>query len=330
MARSALCVVVAALCVGIASASLYGVTYDPFSKSKTTQCLDKKEMQKQLTVIGKNANNLRLYSLTTCEENTKAIMDFAIATRGKVVLGLLLTGSNKKIEKEFDMLEELVKEYGDTVISGIAVGNELIYLEGKKAAEVIAYIKRAKAIVKKAKVDIPVSTAESWPFWEYDKQAKKVVKEVDFICMNMSPYWEGIANTANPAAMVHAKAEVLEVLRKKDVTICGTGWPTMGEVCCEGRPRTLDGSQSSPDTNTLNRFLADLDREAQDKDRRYFVTEAIDGDWKRVWAPCNDCVGLSTDKFDGCDNKKNPECEVDYHFGLFEYDGSVKKGVVIP
>ncbi|GMH37781.1 hypothetical protein BSKO_05654 [Bryopsis sp. KO-2023] len=327
MARSVLAVALVALLAGCASAKLHGVTYNPFSKSSKQQCLESKELDSHLKGIAKTAENIRLYSLTICPDNTRAIMKFAAKNDLGVMVGMHLTKSTMNNNKEFKMLEMLVKKYADNIVS-IVVGNELVYISKMKTAKVVGYILKAKAIVKKAKADIMVSTAESWPYLEFNKSAKKITAAADFVCMNMQPYWEGIAADSEPGVMVNSKADVLENIHKKEVAICGAGWPTMGEKCCNGRPRTLDGRMSVPGEKAQSNFLADLDKAATKSDRMYFVTEAIDGEWRRTWAPCDDCVGLTKDF--GCKNKKKPECEVEYHFGFMTYSGKTKPGIKIP
>lgn len=326
MLRGVLAVATVALLASCVSAKLHGVTYNPFSKGTKQQCLGRKELTSHLAGIAKAAENIRLYSVAICPDNTEAIMKFAAANDLGVVLGLHLTKSNMNNNKEFKMLEALVKDYADN-IKAIIAGDELVYIKNMKTARVVSFIKKAQAIVKKAKAEIPVSAAESWPYLEFNKFAKNITAAADFVCMNMQPYWEGIPASSKPGVLVNSKADVLENIHEKEVVICGTGWPTMGERCCNGRPRTLDGRLAVPAEKVQSRFLADLDRAATKSDRDYFVTEAIDGEWKRTWAPCDDCVGLSKDF--GCKNKK-PECEVEYHFGFMNYEGKTKPGVKLP
>lgn len=327
MARTVFFVALVALLAGCTSAKLFGVSYNPFSKDDKQQCLEPKVLSSQLKGISKSAENIRLFSLTICPDNTEAIMKFAAKNDMGVMVGMHLTKNKMNNNREFKMLEKLVKNYEDT-ISAIVVGNELVYIEKMKVAQVVAYIKRAKLIVTKAKADIPVSTAESWPFLEFNKAAKKITGASDFVCMNMQPYWEGISPEDKPGAMVNSKADVLETIHEKDVVICGAGWPTEGEKCCSGRPMTLDGLMATPGEKVQSAFLADMDKYASKSGRMYFVTEAIDGEWRRTWAPCQDCVGLTKDM--GCKNKKKPQCEVEYHFGYMTYDGKMKPNVKVP
>lgn len=327
MARSIFVFALVALLAGCASAKLYGVTFNPFSKSSKQQCLGPKELASQLEGVAKISDNVRLYSLTICPDNTKAIMKFAAKNDLGVMVGMHLTTSKMNNNREFKMLEMLVKEYADNIVA-IVVGDELVYITKMKPAKVVSYIVKAKNIVKKAKADIPVSTAESWPFLEYNKMAKRITAVADFVCMNMQPYWEGISPSSKPGAMVNSKADVLMNIHEKEVVICAAGWPTEGEKCCQGRPKTLDGRLAIPGEKVQSSFLADLDKSASKSDRSYFVSEAIDAEWKRTWAPCEDCSGLTKDF--GCKNKKKPECEVEYHFGFMTYDGKKKAGVKIP
>lgn len=112
-------------------------------------------------------------------------------------------------------------------------------------------INRAKALVKKSGRDIPVGTAEAWHILEFGSASNITSKVSDFLCMNMQPYWSGIAMNCTEGescqdlgTLVDSKAEVLKLKFGKEVIICNTGWPTFGEKCCgQGRTGSLDGFQ---------------------------------------------------------------------------------------
>lgn len=76
--------------------------------------------------------------------------------------------------------------------------------------------------------------------------------------------------------------------------------------------------------------MCDLIKATKKTGREYFYHEAIDADWKRIWAPCNECVGLSKEIRCGDDIPVDGRgCELDYHWGLFT-DSLTKKNITVP
>lgn len=73
-------------------------------------------------------------------------------------------------------------------------------------------------------------------------------------------------------------------------------------------------------------FIGELVEFGRAANRPTYVHAMFDEDWKRIWAPCGTCEGLSTlleDPF--CET-----CEVDYHFGMYTFDRTVKSGLQLP
>ena len=119
--------------------------------------------------------------------------------------------------------------------------------------ELIAYINEAKTIVANSPYHIPVSSADVWPILE-SIAGPPLVRAMDFVCMNMQPFWEGWdiicpADVdyvcASAGDYVHRKAAGLEGYFGKPVWVCESGWPTEGERCCEGREFARDGLRVS-------------------------------------------------------------------------------------
>ena len=199
--------------------------------------------------------------------------------------------------------------------------------------QLIGYVKGAKRIVTASQHDIPVSTAEVWPVLE-SSVGPDLVAELDFICMNMQPFWEGWDIVCPPSSSgclsagkyVHAKAEGLEDYLKKPVWICESGWPTEGERCCQGRDNARDGLLAGPSEANLTIFLEELVNGGKQVNRPTYIHAIFDEDWKRIWSPCGTCEGLST----GVNDPSCNSCELDYHFGIYESDRTPKKGVTLP
>ena len=153
--------------------------------------------------------------------------------------------------------------------------------------------------------------------------------------MNMQPFWEGwdiVCPTGidyeclSAGRYVHAKANGLSQYFNKPVWICESGWPTQGERCCEGRPNARDGLLAGPSEANATIFIQEIVEEGRWTNRPTYIHAMFDEDWKRIWAPCGTCEGLSTQVTDPSCNT----CEVDYHFGIFDFNRQPKPGVGLP
>lgn len=158
-------------------------------------------------------------------------------------------------------------------------------------------VQEVKDIVAESKYKIPVAPTEVWPVYE-SKHGPAIVAASDFLCMNMEPYYEGrpaICTTSkctSAAKGVHKKAEALEARYGKPVWICESGWPTAGERCCTEREWAIPGLHAVPNITNGERYVQELVLGGRAVQRPTFVHSFADADWRRIWAPCEDCKWL--------------------------------------
>lgn len=89
--------------------------------------IGKSEVSRDLKAIKAVASNIRLKSLGACPESTKQILAFAKKKKMKVLVGVFVNGVEVNDNKEFAMLQTVLKSYDETVISGVIVGDGLIF-----------------------------------------------------------------------------------------------------------------------------------------------------------------------------------------------------------
>lgn len=176
-------------------------------------------------------------------------LDFCKKNGLRVVLGLYFSEDEARNEAEINNLPNVLEQYGD-ILDAVLFGNEALFLELIEYRYLIEYLNRGKEIIKKSPYPtIPVSVSEVWPVYESDAGIE-LIKELDFICMNMQPFWEGFDITcpvnveydcADAGEYVNLKADGLESFFGKPVWACESGWPTEGERCCFGRRFAIDG-----------------------------------------------------------------------------------------
>jgi len=296
-------------------------------------CLTPEEVNIDLVIIKNMADHIRIYNVATCPDITEMILEFAQREGLRVILGLYICADEESNEKEIGATEPIVEKYGN-VIDAVLVGNEVLFAKILTLDELLFYIKAVKAVVSRTGYSIPVTTADVWPVYE-SAVGPTLVAETDFLCMNMQPYWEGwdiVCPThveyecSSAGEYVHLKAQGLEQHFQKPVWVCESGWPTEGERCCEGRAHARDGLMAGPSVTNASIFINELVKGGRAANRPTYVHTIFDEDWKRIWAPCGTCEGLSTKVEDPtCDT-----CELDYHFGIYDYNRDLKAGISLP
>ncbi|MDX1605622.1 MAG: glycosyltransferase [Candidatus Competibacterales bacterium] len=217
------------------------------------------EIETDLARLAGTARALRTYSL---DGSLGAIPELALRHGLTVTQGVWLTGDPALDEAH---LGRLLKQAttSDNIAHAI-VGNETLLREKLTPQRLIAYLDRMRA-----RLDIPVSTAEPWHVW---LRHPELAAHVDIITVHLLPYWEGVP----VEAAVDFVRERMDTLRAafpdRPIVIGEVGWPSRG--------RDWDRASASPAAQALflRRFLQLAEREGYD----YFLLEAFDQPWKRA------------------------------------------------
>jgi exo-beta-1,3-glucanase (GH17 family)/cellulose synthase/poly-beta-1,6-N-acetylglucosamine synthase-like glycosyltransferase len=184
-----------------------------------------------------------------------------------VCLGAYLDYRHEKNAVEFATFLELAKK-NPNVVRAI-VGNEILTLDLKLDKDIksskqalIKYLDQARK-----ELNIPVSTAESAKIWH---DHPDLVKHVDFIAVQILPYWEGReVNEAVNFAFDTVKG-LKEKYPNKPVIISEIGWPS------RGRTRHEAIASVSNQAKFLRNFLS----RAPSEGHVYYIMEAFDQPWK--------------------------------------------------
>ena len=148
------------------------------------------QVKEDMEKIAQLANSVRIYNIAVCYENAIQIMESAKANDMTVLMGLWMQeGDPSVFENEFEHLPEFMEKYGD-IIEYVIVGNEPVFIEEIDVDEVLAAYNKTRAWLKEHDYPHKSSVAEVWPVWETES-GLKLANALDFVCMNMQPYWEG-------------------------------------------------------------------------------------------------------------------------------------------
>ncbi len=149
-------------------------------------------------------------------------------------------------------------------IDRVIVGNETIYRGDVTMRQLIGYIRRVKAKVRQ-----PVSTAEAAYVWLAHPE---LVKEVDFIALQILPYWEGVPVESAVDKVLGEYDNLRTLYPDKHVMLSEVGWPSAGKSRQQAEPSVINQALF------LRRFL----NVATERGIDYNVIEAFDQPWKKA------------------------------------------------
>lgn len=150
-------------------------------------------------------------------------------------------------------------------VDRVTVGSEVMLRGDVTEDQLIEYIRQVKR-----EIGLPVTTAETWSRW---LDHPRLAQEVDFLQVNIFPYWEDpIAipiDRAVPFIIEKYQAVKLQY-PDKPIVIGETGWPTGGE--------TRGGAV--PGLENQRRFIKEFLAWALPGGVDFYFFEAFDENWK--------------------------------------------------
>lgn len=229
------------------------------------------EVTEDLKIIEKNWKIIRVYGADQHLSDILEIIDRENINL-KVMLGIWMDAEPEYIDDNKQQIEfgiSLANKYKDIVIA-VNVGNEsqIHWSDHKVPNEnLIFYINYVKS-----KVDVPVTTADTWDYWIDLEKSKKLIDAVDFLAIHIYPIWGmiDIGEAMNSTIDVYNKLR--EAIPNKKIVITEAGWAsyTKGEFHV---PKV---------GNEINqkKYFDELMKWSQDNKVTVFWFEAFDESWK--------------------------------------------------
>jgi exo-beta-1,3-glucanase (GH17 family) len=249
------------------AAKLDCVSYAPFrdrqSPWNTGLIISPEQIAGDLAKLARISKCVRIYSV---DNGLDKVPELASKVGLKVVLGVWIGRNRVKNAFLIKTAIALVKDHPG-VITAIIVGNEVL-LRGEMTASELRDIIRSV----RGRVDVPVSYADVWEFWQ---RYPEVADVVDFVTVHVLPYWEDVPVPAEDAA-AHVDAirkRMALAFPGKEILIGETGWPSRGRM----RDRAL------PSRTNQARFISDILDLARQENFRVTLFEAYNEPWKRRW-----------------------------------------------
>jgi len=252
---------------------IVGLSYSPYRQGQDptqNRHPSAEQMDEDMKLLAGTVQAIRTYSMVFGQQ----LIPELTAKYGLSVAPGAWIGPN--LERNEVELERLIQAAPRRNVVRAMVGNEALLRRDVTVDELISYIRRAKQRIWK-----PISTAEPPHIW---LQHPELVKEVDFIAVQILPYWEGIPIDIAVDAVFDRIAELKAAYPGKPIVVSEVGWPSRGKVI----PRRAYAGLAESELNTeavpslVNQatFLREFLNRAKQEDLTYYVIEAFDQPWK--------------------------------------------------
>jgi exo-beta-1,3-glucanase (GH17 family)/cellulose synthase/poly-beta-1,6-N-acetylglucosamine synthase-like glycosyltransferase len=214
------------------------------------------QIESDIALLARHTSRIRSYA----SAENDAIPELAQKYQLDLTAGAWLDRRLDNNEREIEALAAAAQRHAS--ITRAVVGNEAILRSDLTPPQLMQYLDRARA-----KLKVPVSTAEPWHVW---LKYPKLAEHVDFITVHLLPYWEGIPRRDAVAHVLLRYDELRARFPDKPIVIGEVGWPSNGDRFRSARASTADAA----------RFLRDFLRVADERKLDYYVMEAFDQPWK--------------------------------------------------
>lgn len=257
------------------SKPVYGICYSPFragqkpGESYPTVA----QINADLSLIADDTTAIRTYHV---DETLFDIASDCNTLNIDCYVGGWISGNPVEDQNTISDLIAIANENYATT-KALIVGNEYVYgdmSDPLRKPYLLSLIQQVKS-----QVDIPVSTSEPWDVWF---SCPNLATEVDFISINVHPFWRGYIDELFLVDINNAAQEVVnlydavqESYPDKEIIVTETGWPTEGEPW---------GIAIASEENQ-QKFLAEFLPLAKKYDIKYFLFEAFDEPYKATVDP---------------------------------------------
>ena len=243
----------------VVGGKLAGMAYAPFRRDQsplTGEFPTLAQIREDLTMLAPFTRAIRTYTSAEIPEVPSIAGEFSL----KVNAGAWIDNRPENNRRELEAL--ITAAASQPNIHRAIVGNEAILRGDLGMAELAIYLNEARA-----RLAIPVSTAENWDFWLAHPEFGE---HVDYIAVHVLPYWEGVSQEFALKRAQERLSAVQAAFPNKEVVVGEVGWPSAGE-------RFQD---ALPSLQTQARFVREFANHANALGVEFYLMEAIDQPWK--------------------------------------------------
>jgi len=178
-----------------------------------------------------------------------------------VGLGVWLSGEAAEDAREISAVGPLA---ASPAVRSVTVGSEVLLRGDMTVAELRAAIAQVRATVGSA-VDITV--ADTYNEW---LEHPELAEDVDFLTVNIYPFWEQVSIDAALSGLERAYAQVAAAFPGRRIVIGETGWPSGGSPF----------GAAVPSPASQARYVREFVEWAENNQVEYVYFEAFDESWK--------------------------------------------------
>jgi cellulose synthase/poly-beta-1,6-N-acetylglucosamine synthase-like glycosyltransferase/exo-beta-1,3-glucanase (GH17 family) len=231
----------------------YGASQNPVDGDLPTAAM----IDKDLDLLSGQTRAIRTYS---AEGVMGDIATLAHQKRMRVLAGAWLGRDEARNLRETEALISLARQNRN--IRRVLVGNESLLRKDVTPVRLISAIKYVRRLT-----NLQVSTAETWDIWLAHPE---LAKAVDFLGVQILPYWEGVPADAAVEYTLSRVTQLRETYPDKPIVLTEIGWPSEG--------RKIKGAEAG--LLEQARFLREFVNAASARGLDYYVIEAFDQPWK--------------------------------------------------
>ncbi len=240
--------------------SVAGVSFSPYERGQDPEngdAVHEETIRRDLELLSNLTRRVRTYSVLGGLHHIPAD---AMARGLSVTAGAWISTDFNRNGNEISSLINLANKHLN--IDRLLVGNEALLREDVSTDTLISAIATVRKKTRK-----PVSTAEPWHVWLANPA---LADSVDFIGVQLLPYWEGVPVKEAVPYLMARLAQVQAAYPDKPIVLTEIGWPSAG--------RAIGGARANRTNQAL--FLREFLTVAAAKNLDYFLIEAFDQPWK--------------------------------------------------
>ncbi|MBO6906470.1 MAG: cellulose synthase, partial [Parvibaculum sp.] len=252
---------------------IVGLSYSPYRQGQDptqNKHPSLEQIAEDMKLLSGTVQAIRTYTVIRGQEH---IPELAAENDLSVAVGAWIGPNLQRNERELETLAALAPRRN---VVRVLVGNEALLRNDLPVDDLIAYIKRAKQKIWK-----PVSTAEPPHIWLNNPE---LVKAVDYIGVQILPYWEGIPIDYAVDAVFERLDELRAAYPNKPIVVTEVGWPSRGKIIPRrpypGLSEEELNTESVPSLVNQATFMREFLNRAKEEDLTYYVMEAFDQPWK--------------------------------------------------
>ncbi len=252
---------------------IVGLSYSPYRQGQDptqNRYPSLAQIEDDMKLLSGTVQAIRTYSVSQGQDH---IPELAANYDLSVALGAWIGSDLARNERELAAAVSLAPRRN---VVRVLIGNEALLRNDLPVENLIAYIKRARQKIWK-----PVSTAEPPYIWLDNPE---LVKAVDYIGVQILPYWEGIPINHAVDAIFERIDELRAAYPNKPIVVTEVGWPSRGKIIprrpYEGLAKAELNGEAVPSLVNQATFMREFLNRAKAEDITYYVMEAFDQPWK--------------------------------------------------